>query len=111
MARIKYFFLFIVQIPKIHSANITHVTTTHAQFSWQMINDNNETYGVITGYKVFITHNHQPRLDLEVPSVLTKVHLNDLLPNTSYGVLVFGYNHYGDGMISDMFNFTTRGML
>ena len=76
-----------------------------------MINDNNHTYGVITGYKIFITHNQLPRLDLEVSSFQNDVHLNDLLPNTRYGVAVFGYNQYGDGVISDMFNFTTRGML
>ena len=75
-----------------------------------MINDNNETYGVIAGYKIFITLNHQPRIDLEVSSFENEVHLNDLLPNTSYGVIVFGHNHYGDGMISDMFNFTTKGI-
>lgn len=104
-----FFSFSVVQIPKIVSVNITHITTTHALFTWKRIKDNNKTYGVVAGYKVSFTHNQRPGIELDVSSFESEVQLNDLLPNTSYGVIVFGYNHYGDGAISDVYNFTTKG--
>ena len=99
-----------MQIPKIGSAKITHITTRDALFTWLRIKDNNKTYGAIIGYKISLTHNQRPGIELKVSSFESEVYLNDLLPNTSYGVIVYGYNHYGDGVISDMHSFTTKGM-
>ncbi|XP_028415638.1 uncharacterized protein LOC114539003 [Dendronephthya gigantea] len=95
-----------VQIPKVVSANISEITTTRALFSWQRIIDNNETYGILTGYKYII--NHQPGQSFVVTAHQNEAYLDNLQPNMSYGVQVFGYNHFGDGVISDLFNFTTR---
>ena len=103
--------LFAVQIPKIVVVNITHITTTHALCTWQRITDDNKTYGAVAGYKVSFTHNQRSGMELDVSSSQSNVYLVDLFPNTSYGVIVFGYNHYGDGVISDVYNFTTKGML
>ena len=104
------FSLLTVQIPKIVSANVTLITTTQALFSWQKIQNNNKTYGIIIGYKIVVRRNHQAIMNDEVSSSESEFQLSDLLPNTNYSITVLGHNHYGDGVISNMFNFTTRGM-
>ena len=102
---------FAVQIPKVLFGNITHVTRTSGVLSWKKVPDSEESYGIISGYMIFINSEDEHSRNLTVSRNESEIQLRDLHSGTSYNLTIIGFNSFGKGMISDIIEFKTRGGL
>lgn len=75
---------------------------------WRRIADNNASYGVILGYRIFLFKYHQ-RFDISASADEGTKEIVNLVHNTTYNATVRGFNEYGDGVASDELTFTTMG--
>ena len=75
---------------------------------WSAIENEQEKYDVITGYKV-VVKNRTHFFDMTTSSDSSSVTVNHLLPNTSYSVSVVGLGEEIEGMASEWISFRTGG--
>ena len=99
----------LAQIPKAIPQSITNVTRTGGVISWNKIPDSEESYGKISGYKIFIICEDQHSRNMTVSRNQSRTELRDLHSGTSYNLTVVAFNSYGEGIVSDIIGFTTRG--
>ena len=101
---------FVVQIPKVVSANISHITRTSGLLSWKNIPDSEESYGIISGYTIFLNCEDQQHFkNVTVSRNESEIELSDLHSGTSYNLTIIGFNSYGKGLVSGIIGFKTRG--
>ena len=103
--------MFLVQIPKVLAGNISHITKTGGVFSWSRIPDSGETYGLISGYKIHIICEDQHTRNMTVSRNESRIELSDLHAGKNYNLTIYGFNEYGEGMVSDVVQFKTRGKI
>ena len=110
--RFEYDFLFLsfsAQIPKVILESISNITRTSGVFSWNKIPDREESYGKISGYMIFIICEDQHSRNITVSRNKSRAELRALHSGTSYNLTIVAFNSYGEGIISDIISFTTRG--
>ena len=101
--------MFSVEIPKVVSGNISQVTKISGVFSWKQIPDSEESYGIISGYKIFINCEDGRFRNMTVSRNESEIELRDLHSGTNYNLTIVGFNIYGEGRVSDIIGFRTRG--
>lgn len=105
-----WFFIYSLEvIPKPNSVSVTKITLSTAKLHWELVPGNEETYGNIDGYKIFISHDWV--VNMTTVSDMTSILLRNISSNATYCFVVVAFNRYGDGINSDIECFMTLGMI
>ena len=75
---------------------------------WNKIPPNKDLYGELLGYKINLKSQSQS-LNLSKSIDNVQIELEDLSPETTYHITIFGYSRNEDGLKSDVKKFTTSG--
>ena len=75
---------------------------------WNKIPPNKDLYGELIGYKIILKSQSQS-LNLSKSIDNAQIELEDLFPETTYHITIFGYSQNEDGLKSDVKKFTTSG--
>ena len=93
-------------IPAPKNVKISSVMENSAVIQWEVIENEQEKYDVIMGYKVAVK-NTTHSFDLRTSKDSSSFTINDLLPNRSYNVSVVGLGEETEGMPSEWIGFRT----
>ncbi len=94
-------------IPKPNNVAVTNITSTTATLSWELIPQNEETYGNIHGYKVTVRLGSL--VNTTTVTQMTSMDIRNISSNSTYCFHVTAFNDFGDGVPSDLECFTTLG--